>query len=356
MNPTALNRATRYAHVWLPGYVRDRLARWQSAPPKRVWVLFTDHYEPGWSGASPDCALARVRSWSERWPEIAARHQDSAGRPPRYTFFYAEEQYRPELLDPLAEMTEAGIADVEVHLHHDGEGERDFVDRIATFTGRLRRRHGLLRLHNGRVAFGFIHGDWALDNSGPAGRHCGLNNELILLRDLGCYADFTFPSVPHPSQPRLVNTIYWATDDPAQPKSYDSGDAAMPGGKFAGDLLIVPGPLALSFRGGRLLPRIETGELAAHNRIAPERVRLCLGAAPRIGDDVFLKFFAHGAPEHNAKALLDRDLGVVLQEVEHLSRTRGFELRYASAWEMRQAIDAAVEKTPQPAEDCPCAL
>ena len=37
--------------------------------------------------------------------------------------------------------------------------------------------------------FGFIHGNWCLDNSRADGRWCGLNNELILLRELGCYAD-----------------------------------------------------------------------------------------------------------------------------------------------------------------------
>ena len=119
-------------------------------------------------------------------------------------------------------MTAAGIADVEVHIHHDGEGEQDFVDRITQFIEVLHNRHGLLRQESGQVRFGFIHGNWALDNSLPNGRWCGLNNELVLLRDLGCYADFTLPSAPSPLT-RIVNTIYWATDDPCRPKSHDTG-------------------------------------------------------------------------------------------------------------------------------------
>ena len=59
-------------------------------------------------------------------------------------------------------MTQAGIADVEVHVHHDGEGGRDFVDRIGRLHRDAIRRHGLLRKHDGRIVFGFIHGDWAL--------------------------------------------------------------------------------------------------------------------------------------------------------------------------------------------------
>ena len=42
----------------------------------------------------------------------------------------------------------------------------------------------------------------------PDGRWCGLNNELILLRDLGCYADFTLPSAPS----RPSDTQRTATD------------------------------------------------------------------------------------------------------------------------------------------------
>ena len=124
---------------------------------------------------------------------------------------------------------ELGIADVEVHLHHDGEGQQNFVDRISTFTGTLISRHGLLRKQNGQPAFAFIHGNWALDNSRPDGRYCGLNNELALLRDLGCYADLTMPSGASPTQSRTVNTIYWAVDDPRSQNPMTRGIPVKPG-------------------------------------------------------------------------------------------------------------------------------
>jgi len=34
------------------------------------------------------------------------------------------------------------------------------------------------------------------------------------LRELGCYTDFTMPSGAEETQARLINTIYWAIDDP----------------------------------------------------------------------------------------------------------------------------------------------
>lgn len=335
-----LARLTRCSHVWLPGYLKDRWNRRHRPKCKRVWLMFADHYEPLGGSATLTQARARVKFWSDRWPDIASDHQDSAGRPARYTFFYAEEQYHPELLEPLAKMTRDGIGDVEIHLHHDGEGQANFVDRMSVFIDALHRRHGLLNRIGDRPCFGFIHGDWALDNSSPDGRDCGLNNELLLLKQLGCYADFTFPAFPHSSQPRLVNTIYWATDDPMRPKSYDTGVPVTTGSSATGDLMIVPGPLALNWNGGRFIPRVEVGELAAHNRMSAARVKLWLRSGPSIGSDVFIKLFAHGAREDNAEALLTRDLSLTLKEVGHLSGEEGFNVFFVSAWEMRRVIEA----------------
>jgi hypothetical protein len=264
-----------------------------------------------------------------------------------YTFFYPQEEYRAELIEPLAEMSAEGIADVEVHLHHDGEGEQDFIDRITQFIEVLHGRHGLLRKENGRIRFGFIHGNWALDNSLPDGRGCGLNNELALLRDLGCYADFTLPSAPSPAQTRIVNTIYWAKDD-GRPKSHDTGIPVELGVDPSGDLLMIPGPLALNWteRSRGVLPRLETGELAGHNPVTTERVRLWLQFAPMIGSNVFLKLFAHGAWEVNASQLLNRDLDFAFRELRGKCDALGAELRFVSAFEMRQAVYAAANIRP----------
>ena len=64
------------------------------------------------------------------------------------------------------------------------------------------------RLRDGRVRFGFVHGNCALDNS-TTPDHCGVTRELDALRKAGCYADFTLPSLGSPAQPSKVNSIYW---------------------------------------------------------------------------------------------------------------------------------------------------
>ena len=171
----------RHAELWVPGYVRSRLKNCASAPPSRVWVAIADHWEPYWINPTDEVAAERVAVWARNWPAIAARHADSTGKPPQHTFYYPQEEYRPAFLDTLAKMTRQGIADVDIHIHHDGEGEQNFLDRISGFIEALTNRHGLLRWQNGRTVFGFIHGNWALDNSRPDGKACGLNNEISLL-------------------------------------------------------------------------------------------------------------------------------------------------------------------------------
>jgi hypothetical protein len=291
-----------------------------------------------------------VARWRRDWPEIASRHRDSDGNCPRYTYFYPQEEYRPELLDPLAAMTRMGNSDVEIHIHHDGEGENNFLDRMEGFRETLWNRHGLLRKIDGRVVFAFIHGNWALDNSRPDGRYCGLNNELTLLNRLGCYADFTLPSAPSATQTRIVNTIYWAKDDPLRPKSHDSGIVAMPGGSETGDLLMIPGPLGFTPRAGnRWLPRIDMGELAGYAMPSRERVRGWLRTAPRLGDTIFIKLFTHGAQERNFVPLLSGGLDRLFESVKEECAAAGLLLHYATAWEMYRAVMKNLATPPSPA-------
>ena len=115
---------------------------------------------------------------------------------PAVQLLLPQEEYQRELLDGIAEIVRLGVGDVEVHLHHDNEQREPFIRKVTEYCRRLTEDHGLLRQQNGRTVFGFIHGNWALDNSRPDGKYCGLNGEIALLRDLGCYADFTMPSLP----------------------------------------------------------------------------------------------------------------------------------------------------------------
>ena len=311
--------------------------------PARAWVAITDHYEPLGMGASVEIALGRVARWRDRWPRIADdAPRDAAGKRPQYSFFYPQEEYRRALLDGIAEIVHLGIGDVEVHLHHDSEQRDSFIRKITEYCLHLTEEHGRLRQQNGRTVFGFIHGNWALDNSRPDGRQCGLKGEIALLRDLGCYADFTMPSLPSATQGRIVNQIYWCTNNPdGLPRSYDHGIEATVGGGRQGDLLMITGPVGLRLS-GRLLPRLETGEIAGYDLPTPSRICRWFDLAPTIGDDLFLKLYTHGAQERNLEPLLGGGLGNLFRWIAEEAERRGIEIHWATAWQMYQAADALI--------------
>jgi hypothetical protein len=335
----------RHAEIWLAPYLRDRLRKLlRPTQAKRAWVAITDHFEPLGRGASSEAALGRVARWRYKWPRIADdAPRDAAGQCPQYSFFYPQDEYRRDMLDGIAEIVRLGVADVEVHLHHNNEERNSFIWKITDFCRRLTCDHGLLRQQDGRTVFGFIHGNWALDNSLPDGKYCGLNGEIALLRDLGCYADFTMPSAPSATQGRVVNQIYWCTNNPEnRPRSFDHGIEATVGGGRRGDLLMITGPLGVRFS-GRLLPRLETGEIAGYNLPTPSRVHQWFDLAPVIGEDIFIKLYTHGALEGNLEPLLNGGLGNLFGWLAEEAERRGIELHWATAWQMFQAADALIQ-------------
>lgn len=341
-------RFPKYANLWVPDLVRHSIRRRDRSRARRLWVAITDHYEPLGGMVSLDVASARVKAWEDRWPGIALKAPlDAAGRPPCFTFFYPEEEYRAELLDRLARMSRSGLSDVEIHIHHEHDTRETLRQKLADFCARLENDHGLLHRHYGRLVFGFIHGNWALDNSLPGGTWCGVTGELQLLRDLGCYADFTMPSVPSPTQSRIVNQIYWTTGDPSKPRGFDSGIEANPGEGCRGDLLMVEGPLGIRWREGR----IETGELAWYDLPSRYRVERWLDLAPQLGDDIFLKLFGHSARDDNAGALLGTAskagaLAPMFEWIAEAADRRGLELQWVSAYGMWRAIDRILQPYP----------
>ena len=343
----------RNARLWLPGLLRQAYARRRRALPPRpwhVWFCIADHYEPLWGGASAELAGRRVQTWCRRYPEIAARHADSDGRTPRHTFFYPAEEYRPELLEPLAGLCRAGHGAVEVHLHHDRDDARNLERVLRGFAATLHERHGLLRRdpRTGQVLFAFVHGNWALDNARPDGRWCGVNDELSVLARAGCRVDMTLPSAPSPTQTRKVNAIYFARSCPGRARGHDRGrDVAVGGWRVhERELLLLQGPLALDWRRrkGGLLPRIENGELSADNPPAPHRVELWVrcGIGVRGAEGhLFVKVHTHGAQERTMAMLLGGGLESLWRTLEARFRDApGWRLHYVTAWEMYEAVRA----------------
>jgi hypothetical protein len=238
---------------------------------------------------------------------------------------------------------------VEVHLHHDNDTAQGLRDKLLAFKQQLAERHELLGRNKktGAIAYSFIHGNWALNNSRPDGRWCGVNDEIAVLVETGCYADFTLPSAPSATQTRTVNRIYYARSNAAKPRGHDRGEEIGSGPAPAGALMLIQGPLLLDWgrRKWRLVPRIENSCLQASQPPSMARLDLWLKAriqVPGRPDWFFVKLHTHGATEANQQMLLGEPM---VRFHQALARRAGenprFRFHYVSAREMFNLARAA---------------
>jgi hypothetical protein len=338
-------------HRWLLPYAVSSSSRVPPPPDRPIDVLLSicDHFEPKLGGAPADVAQQRVRRWTTDYPKQFERFRDSDGRPPRHTYFVPIEEYERDHVDALAGLCRAGLGEVEVHLHHDHDTSDNLRRTLLEFKAMLRERHGLLGRdrRTGELAYGFIHGNWALDNARSDGRWCGVNNELDVLRETGCYADFTLPSAPSETQTRKINSVYWAVDDPQRPKSHDRGIDLGLGPRPERGLLMIQGPLLLDWSRRKLgvMPAVENACLQASQPPSMARLELWLRASVRVPtrpDWYFVKLHTHGANEANMPALLGEPMARFHAALaERAARDRNFRYHYVTAREMANLALAA---------------
>jgi hypothetical protein len=337
-------------HRWLPGYARHLVRRARATEvegPRHLLFAFCDHYEPLWGGADAAHGDERVRAWETDYPALARRFTDADGLHPRHTFFFPGEQYGPGYLERLARLAHAGLGEVELHLHHDGDDAVKLRRDIGRYLADYARHGHLARDADGRIRYAFIHGNWSLANARRDGRWCGVDGELPLLFDTGCYADYTFPAAPDECQPGIVNQIYWPTGDLERRRAYETGLRACVGEPRRDRILMIQGPLALTRRPGRLVPRIESAAVTAADPATPPRIAswvaqgICVAGRP---EWVFVKVHAHGAPEAQARSLLGGDGERLHHELtERYNDGERFVLHYVTAREMFNIAIAAVE-------------
>lgn len=335
----------------LPYLLRDRRRPQLSAThPVHVFVAVCDHFEP-FHHTDKTGALKALSDWHEAWPVMVEKHRDSSARGPRHTFFYPIEQYDKDVIESLAALCERTGSEVEVHLHHANDTAETLTEQLHTGLAHL-AEHGLLsRRPDGAPAYGFIHGNWALDHSHPEGKHCGVPNELDILQQTGCYADFTLPSAPDPAQTRIINSIYYAKED-GKPASHNFGTRAKAlnesDAKAMEDaLLLVQGPLGFNWRWRKwgLLPRLENGDLTGENPPTLLRFQLWMKLCPMIEAGppwIFVKLHTHSGIPRNYRHLLGAaGEKFHTQLARHALETPGLHYHYVTAREMVNLIHAA---------------
>jgi hypothetical protein len=336
---------------WLLPYALQtaRRRRPGRGEPVHLLLCIADHYEPQNGGVGAEQAQERVARWVRDYPRLFGHLRDSDGRAPRHSFFYPMEMYEPTHLDALAGLCRAGFGEVEVHLHHDGDTSESLRARLQEYKQILAGRHGFLGRdrRTGEPAYGFIHGNWALDNARPDGRWCGVNNELDVLRETGCYADFTLPSAPSPTQTWQINSIYYACDNPCRPKSHNRGVRVGVGARPERSLLLIQGPLVLDWqrRKAGLVPRIENSCLQRSQPATIRRLDDWLRArvqVPQRPDWFFVKLHTHGGPEANQEILLGEAMVRFHQALAERARNDAlFQFHYVTGREMYNLVRAA---------------
>lgn len=340
----------RYVGIWIGSFVRQK---WRSRPApgvtRHLMFCFVDHYEPQWERPSYQTECDRVARWRNDYPKLCEGRRDADGRAPIHSFFYPEEEYRPEHLDALVDLCRMGLGEIEIHLHHDHDTEAGLREKLSRFTELLASEHDALPRHpdTGRPQWSFIHGNWALDNSHPSGEGCGVNNELVILREEGCYADFTLPSAPDPCQTSTINQIYYATDDPAQPKSHNTGQRVRVGGQPVGDLMIIQGPLGFMWANRKfgVIPRIENSDVRTSSPPTRARVDAWVDTGIHVQGKpewIFVKVHTHGTQERDMETLLGdpmRDAFVYMEQ--RYNDSIDWKLHYVSAREMYNIVKAA---------------
>ena len=279
---------------WLLPYLQWELNHRQpESKPVHIMFLIVDHFEP--------TTLANMKSWTTRWPKVVSNHFDADGVPPQYTWAYFIDGFDKIILKELAKLPEMGLGEIEVQLHHADDTPESFRQKLIEGKERL-REVGATITTDGQERFAYIAGNWALDNSVIINgqNRSGVNSELIILKEEGCFADFTMPPAMGMAMPSLLNRIYYAVDNPQMPKSYNTGINMSANRKPSGDLLIFQGPFSINLRdwSKRFYPDINTGNIQASDPPSPLRVDEWVRVGIHVEgrrDWVFIKLHTHGA-------------------------------------------------------------
>jgi hypothetical protein len=322
-------------------------------------IAIADHFEPAivperpGAYATRDEQEERVEAWCAGYPSAIAAWRDSAGHPLRHTYFYPAEQYSKVLLDRLSEHCRAGWGEIEIHLHHGIDAPDTAANTrkvLCQFRDTL-AAHGCLARWNGggEPRYAFVHGNWALANS-LGGRGCGVDAEMEILAETGCYADLTLPPAPHLPQIGKINALYECRVPLGRRAPHRRGRDLRRDRPPRVWPLIVQGPLGLTFTRrvrGWPVPSIETGGLTLGNPPSMARLRLWRSAAIRVKhrpDWLFIKLDCHGMNPADAPAIMGAPMQRFLSELTDGagggSRSR---IHFVTAREMVNMILAACD-------------
>jgi hypothetical protein len=341
----------------IPRYAWHRLTRPATPGSVHLIIALADHFEPAVAhdGSGPervgeDEQERRLEHWCREYPKLVDSWRDQDGRAWSHTYFYPAEQYDRALIERLAEHCHAGWGEIEIHLHH-GTAVPDTAENTARllteFRDRLANAHQCLSYLSGEgpPRYAFVHGNFALANS-AGGRGCGVDSEMQVLAETGCYADMTLPAAPfHRAQTGKINSLY-ECGLPLQRRAAHARGRDLERGRTPAFPLMVQGPFLFDFIAPVRSQLIENGALTAVNPPTLRRLRSWKEAAISVRgrpDWVFLKLHCHGMDPTQEDVMLGAPMRNFLRDLVEGAAQRGEQLHFVTAREMVNIILAACE-------------
>ncbi len=349
-----------YSWPWLVRYPLQRITRWfeqlpASENPQHIIITVANHFEPSWDKhkipLSWEAQRKRVDHWCEQAIALGNAVRDHDGTPFRHTNFFPAEQTHPLLLEKLAELQARGYGEVEIHLHH-GVEQPDTAENLrrslVEFRDLLADEYGFLsrQPQSDLPMYAFVHGNLALANS-RQGECCGVDSEMQILAETGCYADFTLPAIPHPSQVAKINAIYQCGHPLNERAPHRSGPDLRVGATPQLPILVT-GPVMFDWtrrKRGVPVPRVDDGVLAANYPLSAKRLQRWQSAGIGVKgrpDWVFVKLYCHGFFDHDQPQMIGDEMKRFWEEVLALAdQNNRFKVHFASAREVFNLIKAA---------------
>ena len=333
----SLSLARRRGHVWLPHYLRQqsRYRRTQPGPDRHLIFTFVDHFEP--SRAAGERGVEMVRDWCRRNVEISKPVVDDDGLHPQHTWFYRYDYPNFDCLRELSRSVYDGFGEIEFHLHHGHDTSETFREKIEAGKKWFGTAGAMRAVGTGQAHFAYIAGNWALANGQEDASKSGVDEEIVLLRDAGCYADFTFPAFGERSQTRQVNDLYYAVHSD-RVRCYETGPQVAVGQPQRGDLMIFQGPLYIAFGRGHV-------DYAAVEDYAPYFEGRCKSwikagvSVEGMPDWVFVKVHTHGM--QSAATVVGNSAALMYKDVVRIAHERGFKVHFTNAREAYNIAKAA---------------
>jgi hypothetical protein len=354
MYSTSIFEKLKWSLPWLIRYpfwrLQERISRGSNSHgPRHLIFLVANHFEP----VEGPAGIAQLEAWYKLATTTGDAIRDHDGTPFRHTNFFPAEQYERRRLEMLASLQADGYGEVEVHFHH-GEDRPDTAENtkrvLENFRDTLAEEHRLLSRESREASpkYAFVHGNWALANS-AGGRFCGVDSEMAILAETGCYADFTLPSAPDRSQVPRLNAIYQCGNPLTEARPHRSGPGVRVGTNPELPIMFT-GPLVFNWRRrvrGLPVPRIEDGALAQNYPLTLNRFNHWRNAHISVAgrpEWIFIKLYSHGFFEFDQDAMIGDQMKRFMTELLELAeRTREFKIHFASAREAFNMVMAAVD-------------